>query len=150
MDINIIFCTILFHPHRLEILLSSLTVDQENHEDEEATSKISDAKLTTGNPEEDTVAETNTVDNPKGSNMTTDASQSIEAGELPFIYPPPPPPEASDVESRFLSAADLTTNSSAAITHAESALANSPAERRGSGFLLLAAEACKCLLFEQL
>lgn len=92
--------------------------------------------------EEDTVAETNAVDNPKESNITTDASQSIEAGELPFVYPPPPPPEASDVESRFLSAADFTTNVSAS-THAENAVANSPAERRGSGFLLLAAEACK-------
>ena len=130
--------------------MSPPTVDQDNKEGEDAASKISDAKLKTCNPEEDTVAETNALDNPKDSNMTTDASQSIEAGELPFVYPPTPPPEASDVESRFLSAADLTTNSSAAITNAESALANSPAERRGSGFLLLAAEACKCLLFEQL
>ena len=121
-------------PHLLKILLSSPTVDQENQESEESASK--------GNPEEDTVAETSAVDNPKESNITTDASQSMEAGELPFVYPPPPPPEASDVESRFLSAADFTTNVSAS-TPAENALANSPAERRGSGFLLLAAEACK-------
>ena len=130
-------------PHHLKILLSSLTVDQENQESEESASKdpVAEAK-SMSNPEEDTVAETNAVDNPKESNITTNASQSIEAGELPFVYPPPPPPEASDVESRFLSAADFTTNVSAS-TNAESALANSPAERRGSGFLLLAAEACK-------
>ena len=128
------------------VFLSSLTivtVDQENQESEESASKdpVSDAKLMS-NPEEDTVAETNAVDNPKESNITTDASQSIEAGELPFVYPPPPPPEASDVESRFLSAADFTTNVSAS-THAENAVANSPAERRRSGFLLLAPDACK-------